>query len=202
MVTKAILGVEQEEQRATRELYSQSSPQQLVASVLQGDTDAFGAITEQFGTYMLHMARLIVGDYESAQDVLQEALIRAWRYLPDLHEAGALHSWLMRIVVNQSLHLKRQRVSSTALSHRIVDEYKWDAVVQFSDETKGSREQYWDLKQAVEQLPDKQRVIVVLHYYYGMTFPEMAQTLETSQNTLKKRLQAALINLRRSMNRE
>ena len=149
MITKEILGVEQEEQRATRELYSQSSPQQLVASVLQGDPDAFGAIAEQFGTYMLHMARLIVGDYESAQDVLQEALIRAWRYLPDLHEAGALHSWLMRIVVNQSLHLKRQQVNSTALSHRIVDEYKWDAVVQFSDETKGSREQHWDLKQAV-----------------------------------------------------
>ncbi|HET8910708.1 MAG TPA: sigma factor-like helix-turn-helix DNA-binding protein, partial [Ktedonobacteraceae bacterium] len=48
-------------------------------------------------------------------------------------------------------------------------------------------------------LPTKQRVVVILHYYNGMTLPEMSHTLHTSENTLKKRIQSALINLRRVM---
>jgi DNA-directed RNA polymerase specialized sigma24 family protein len=46
-------------------------------------------------------------------------------------------------------------------------------------------------------LPAKQRVVIILHYYYSMTLPEMASSLRTSENTLKKRIQAALNNLRR-----
>jgi RNA polymerase sigma-70 factor (ECF subfamily) len=48
-------------------------------------------------------------------------------------------------------------------------------------------------------LPHKQRVAIVLHYYNGMTLPELATTLQTSENTLKKRIQAALTNLRRML---
>jgi RNA polymerase sigma-70 factor (ECF subfamily) len=57
-------------------------------------------------------------------------------------------------------------------------------------------ERDWDLAQAIENLPLKQRVVIVLHYYNGMTLPEMSQSLHTSENTLKKRIQAALNNLR------
>ena len=49
------------------------------------------------------------------------------------------------------------------------------------------------------QLRRSQRVVIVLHYYNGMTLPEMAQALNTSENTLKKRIQAALTNLRRML---
>ena len=45
----------------------------------------------------------------------------------------------------------------------------------------------------------KQRVVIILHYYNGMTLPEMAQALQISENTLKKRIQAALTNLRRML---
>ena len=48
-------------------------------------------------------------------------------------------------------------------------------------------------------LPLKQRVVIILHYYNGMTLPEMAQALQISENTLKKRIQAALTNLRRML---
>lgn len=58
-------------------------------------------------------------------------------------------------------------------------------------------ERGWDLAQAVKQLPVKQQHVIALHYYQGMTLPAIAQRLRTSENTLKKRLQAALSNLRR-----
>jgi RNA polymerase sigma factor (sigma-70 family) len=49
----------------------------------------------------------------------------------------------------------------------------------------------------VKKLPAKQQAVIILHYYQGMTLPSMAQTLHISENTLKKRIQAALSNLRR-----
>jgi RNA polymerase sigma factor (sigma-70 family) len=60
-------------------------------------------------------------------------------------------------------------------------------------------ERDWDLAQAIKNLPIKQRTVIVLHYYNGMTLPEMTRTLKTSENTLKKRIQAALANLRRTL---
>lgn len=71
-------------------------------------------------------------------------------------------------------------------------------LAQIADDHKGRRERDWDIAQAIGKLPTKQRIVIVLHYYYGMTLPEMAQTLHTSENTLKKRIQAALTNLRRN----
>ncbi|HEX4205727.1 MAG TPA: sigma-70 family RNA polymerase sigma factor, partial [Ktedonobacteraceae bacterium] len=70
---------------------------------------------------------------------------------------------------------------------------------QEADDHKGRMERDWDLAHAVEHLPSKQRVVIVLHYYNSMTLHEMAETLNTSENTLKKRIQAALSNLRRAL---
>jgi len=62
---------------------------------------------------------------------------------------------------------------------------------------RGCMESYWDIAQAIGQLPEQQRMAIALHYYQGMTLPEMSQKLHISENTLKKRIQAALTNLRR-----
>ena len=60
-------------------------------------------------------------------------------------------------------------------------------------------ERGWDLAHAVKQLPAKQQHVIALHYYQGMTLPEISRRLQISENTLKKRLQAALSNLRRML---
>jgi RNA polymerase sigma-70 factor (ECF subfamily) len=65
-----------------------------------------------------------------------------------------------------------------------------------ADDAKGCMERNWDLAQAIEKLPAKQQIVITLHYYQGMTLAEMSQALHTSENTLKKRIQAALSNLR------
>lgn len=72
-------------------------------------------------------------------------------------------------------------------------------MAQIADDYKGRMERDWDLAEAIKDLPEKQRVVIVLHYYYGMTLPEMARSLQTSENTLKKRIQAALATLRSTL---
>jgi RNA polymerase sigma-70 factor (ECF subfamily) len=140
---------------------------------------------------------MIVGDHDSAEDIVQDALIQAWHHLPDLRNTGALRSWLMRIVVNQCITCKRRVNRSIAFSHLTLAEQECDLMAQAAADQQNRLELNWDLAQAVATLPIKQRTVIVLHYYYSMTLPEMAHTLATSENTLKKRIQAALNTLRR-----
>ena len=166
---------------------------------IQGDQTAFGEIVDQYSTLMLRTASMIVGDHDIAEDVVQDAFIQAWYHLSDLRKAGALRPWLMRIVVNQCISFKRRLARTTAFMRQALSEQETDLIAQAADDYKGRMERDWDLAHAIEDLPLKQRVAIVLHYYNGMTLPEMAQTLKISENTLKKRIQAALTNLRHAL---
>lgn len=177
----------------------QFEQRQMVQRALQGESQAFNEIVEQYGSLMLRTAAMIVGDRDIAEDVVQDAFIQAWNHLPDLREAGALRPWLMRIVVNQCISFKRRLARTTAFVRQALQEQEIDLVAQIADNYKGRLERNWDLAQAIEKLPAKQRIAIVLHYYSGMTLPEMSHALHISENTLKKRIQAALNNLRRAL---
>lgn len=185
------------EKEEEEEQPEQIEQRQLVSRALQGDQQAFSDIVEQYNTLMLHTALMIVGDRDIAEDLVQDALIQAWHHLADLRKTGALRPWLMRIVVNQCISFKRRLARSTAFMRQVLSEQESDLIARIADDYKGRMERDWDLARAIQDLPAKQRVVIVLHYYNSMTLPEMAQMLHTSENTLKKRIQAALTNLRR-----
>ncbi len=191
------LSISQPETHAIEEKPEQAEQRALVTRALQGDEKAFGDIVDQYSALMLRTATMIVADRDIAEDVVQDAFIQAWHHLPDLREAGALRPWLMRIVVNQCISFKRRLARTTAFVRQSLSEQEIDLTAQIADHHKGRLERDWDLAQAIDELPTKQRVVIVLHYYNGMTLPEMAKMLQTSENTLKKRIQAALNNLRR-----
>lgn len=163
----------------------------------QGDMHAFREIVDQYGALMLNTAIMIVGDRDIGEDVVQDALIEAWKHIGDLRDPHALRSWLLRIVVNQCNSLRRQLAHKAALARRVLLEREIDHASQLSEASSGRAEGDWDLAYAVKRLPMKQRIVIVLHYYNGMRLAEMAQNLGISENTLKKRIQVALVNLRR-----
>src|SRR5947209_4517600 len=168
----------------------------LAARALQGDKDAFDDIFNRYRGLMLSTAYRIVKDRDIAEDAVQNAFIQAWHYLPGLRETGALRSWLLRIVVNQCLSFKRRFArSKTFLYHAFLEQETYLAS-QIADDARGRRERSWDIAQAVERLPAKQQHVIALHYYEGMPLSAISQQFQISENTLKKRLQAALSNLR------
>src|SRR5947209_4725635 len=148
---------------------------------------------------MLYTAYNIVKDRDIAEDAVQNALIQAWQHLPSLRESGALRSWLLRIVVNQCISFKRRLARSRMFLYQSFSEQETFLASQVADDAKGYMERNWDLAQAVEKLPAKQQNVIALHYYEGMALSEMSQRLQISENTLKKRIQAGLSNLRRAL---
>ena len=176
------------------------SEQEILATrAMQGDEDAFEDILDRYKGLMLRTAYSIVKDRDVAEDAVQIALIQAWQNLPSLRETRALRPWLLRIVVNQCISFKRRFARSAMFLQQAFSEQETARASQVADYAGGIMEDKWDLAQAIEDLPAKQRTVIALHYYQGMTLPEMSQTLQTSENTLKKRIQAALSNLRHVM---
>lgn len=129
-----------------------------------------------------HIRRMVV-DHEDANDVLQNVFIRVWNGLENFKEESQLYTWLYRIATNESLTFlesqkKRSAVSlsevESGLSNKIKADKHFDA-----------NKLEWKLQLAIQQLPEKQRVVFTLRYYDEMPYEEMSKVLETSEGALK-----------------
>jgi RNA polymerase sigma-70 factor, ECF subfamily len=170
---------------------------ELVQRCLAGDEHAFTLIADQYGGLLLRTAYLLLRDEEAAKDVVQEALILAWKNMGNLREPAFLRAWLIKIVVNQATSVKRQLARKTALLREQFTQQYVNITINTADLQRGSLEESIDLEQAIGQLPLNQRVVIVLFYYHRMTMPEIAIMLGVAENTLRKRLQSALDKVRR-----
>ena len=109
-------------------------------------------------------------------------LIRVWKGLENFREDSQLYTWLYRIATNECLtFLEQQRKSGcqpqrceSGLSNKIRAEQNFDA-----------QKVEWKLQLAIQQLPEKQRVVFSLRYYEEMPYEEMSRVLETSEGALK-----------------
>lgn len=196
------VAVYQSEQQEKVESSLPDIQQMLVARAQQGDEEAFEDILDRYKGLMFHVAFSIVKDRDIAEDAVQDALIQAWQHFSSLRETRALRPWLMRIVVNQCISFKRRLARSAAFLQQSCVEQATEQASQLADYAEGRVESNWDLARAIGKLPARQRTAIALHYYQGMTLPEMSRTLQTSENTLKKRIQMALSNLRNTLKSE
>lgn len=170
---------------------------ELVKSCLTGDEQAFAIIADHYGGLLLRTAYLLVRDEEAAKDIVQESLLLAWKNMGKLREPTFLRAWLIKIVVNQSTSSQRQLARRAALLREQFIEQYVNTTIRVSEIQSGRLEEGIDLEQAIGQLPLKQRTVLVLFYYHRMTMPEITALLGVAENTLRKRLQAALDKIRR-----
>jgi RNA polymerase sigma factor (sigma-70 family) len=129
-----------------------------------------------------HVRRMVV-EHEDANDVLQNMFIKVWNGLENFREDSQLYTWLYRIATNECLTFleqqkKRASVSlsdvETGLSNRLKADKHFDA-----------NKLEWKLQVAIQQLPEKQRVVFNLRYYDEMPYEKMSEILETSEGALK-----------------
>ena len=129
-----------------------------------------------------HIRRMVV-DHDDANDVLQNVFIRVWNGLANFREDAQLYTWLYRIATNESLTFlenqkKRSAISlsdiETGLSNKIKADQNFDA-----------NRLEWKLQLAIQQLPEKQRLVFNLRYYDEMPYEEMSRMLDTSEGALK-----------------
>jgi RNA polymerase sigma factor (sigma-70 family) len=144
---------------------------------------AYTALIKKYQERLYWHIRRMVVDHDDANDVLQNVFIRVWNALQNFKEESQLYTWLYRIATNESLTFlegqkKRASVSlsdvESGLENKLRAEQGFDA-----------NKLEWKLQVAIQQLPEKQRVVFSLRYYDEMPYEEMSRVLETSEGALK-----------------
>ena len=144
---------------------------------------AFTAIIRKYQEKLYWHIRRIVVEHEDANDVLQNMFIKVWNALENFREDSQLYTWLYRIATNESLTLLEQQKKRAAVSIDGSESTLSNSIR--ADKHFDANKLEWKLQLAIQQLPDKQRVVFSLRYYDEMPYEEMSRVLETSEGALK-----------------
>ena len=164
----------------------------LVEAARRGDHDAFEVLAAAAADRLFAIARLILRDRDGAEDAVQEALVHAWRELPQLHDSDRFAGWLHRLVVNACADQGRHQRRWSANVRMIRAELETDDGAR----SLADRDQ---LERGFRRLKPDQRAVVVLHFYLGLPMPEVAETLGIPVGTAKSRLHYAIEALRAAL---
>jgi len=144
---------------------------------------AFTALVKKYQEQLYWHIRRLVVTHDDANDVLQNMFIKVWNGLGNFREDSKLYTWLYRIATNESLtfleNQKKKSVTSfddvgESLSNKIKAESNFDA-----------NRLEWKLQLAIQQLPEKQRIVFNLRYFDELPYDEMSKILDTTEGALK-----------------
>jgi RNA polymerase sigma factor (sigma-70 family) len=144
---------------------------------------AFTAIIRKYQERLYWHIRRMVVDHDDTNDILQNMFIKVWNSLDNFREDSQLYTWLYRIATNESLTFLEQQKRRTAISLNDMEGGLTSKIK--ADENFDPNKLEWKLQLAIQQLPEKQRLVFNLRYYDEMPYEEMSKVLETSEGALK-----------------
>lgn len=144
---------------------------------------AYTALIRKYQERLYWHVRRMVVDHDDANDVLQNVFIRVWNGLENFKEESQLYTWLYRIATNESLTFLENQKKRSAVSLSDVESGLSNKVR--ADKHFDANKLEWKLQLAIQQLPEKQRVVFTLRYYDEMPYEEMSRVLDTSEGALK-----------------
>jgi len=175
---------------------------ELVRRCWEGDQDAFRELVLRYEEAVYNLAYRMLQNREDARDAAQEIFLNVFRSLPYFRGECAFKTWLYRIASNEcisrSKRRRRWRGGETTLGEeaRVVEDLSAGAS---SLEVVERKEQIRLLHRAIDELPEKYRIVVVLHYLEGLAYEEIAEALLVPLGTVKTRLFRAKELLRRKL---
>src|SRR5829696_3170303 len=193
---------------AKRRDYSHPTDTELVALIRGGDGSAFREVMRRYNQRLYRVARGIVRDEAEAEDVLQEAYLRAFAALGEFRGDSGLPTWLTRIVMNEALGRMRRRRPTEALEALDCAIEQGDTrVIMFpgvqaspSPEVAAARAEVRRLlESAIDELPESFRLVFMMRDVEEMSIEETATSLDIRPETVKTRLHRARRLLRKNL---
>lgn len=172
----------------------QASDKQLVSRVQKGDRRAFDLLVLKYQHRILSLVGRFISDYAEAQDVTQEAFIKAYKALPSFRGDSAFYTWMYRIAVNTAKNHLISRGRKTPTQDIDLDDAEFftgEGAMKEIETPDGllQRDQLRDVVfDAIEQLPDELRRAVTLRELEGMSYEEIATTMDCPIGTVRSRI--------------
>jgi RNA polymerase sigma-70 factor (ECF subfamily) len=170
------------------------SDQQLVERVQAGDKSAFDLLVRKYQHRVLKLVGRFVSDAAEAEDVAQEAFLKAYRALASFRGDSAFYTWLYRIAINtakNALVSNRRRPVDFDLDLQDPEQYDRHARLKEGDTPEGvllTEEIRNVVERAMEQLPEDLRTAIVLRELEGMSYEEIAEAMDCPVGTVRSRI--------------
>ncbi len=172
----------------------------LLIQAQSGDRNAYGELAARCYPAVIRVVYRLCGDTQLAEDAAQEAFIRAWVRLPEFQSRAPFSHWLYRIAVNTALDTLREKPQESLddeanISHLAGKTLDPEAAII-------ERERADTVQNAVKALPEAARTVLVLREYGGLSYDEIASTLDIPIGTVMSRLNYARTRLRETLRGE
>lgn len=177
---------------------------ELVARARNHDEAAIRAIIQKYNRRLYSVARSVVGNDADAEDVVQEAYVRAFKALQDFRGAASLSTWLTRIVVNEALQfLRRRKTVEIAPPAPYPPRYETEIIpfpttmpLPDPETTMAQHEICRLVEQAIDKLPAEFRTVLIARTIEGMSIEETSDAFGLKPETVKTRLHRARQHLK------
>jgi RNA polymerase sigma-70 factor, ECF subfamily len=180
----------------------------LVQAAKKGDLEAFSQLVKRYDRNIFRIAQHITHNEEDAQDVVQEAFLKAYRNLQQFQGNSKFYTWLVRIAVNEALmKLRRRRADKTVSIDEDVETEDGSMPREVADWSPNPEQLYGQselgdiLKKTIQGLPPGFRTVFVLRDVEGMSTEETAEMLGLSVPAVKSRLLRARLQLRERLSK-
>lgn len=167
----------------------------------EGDGDQLASWLASFYPSAYRTAFFMLGDRHDAEEAVQDAFLRAWRFRAALPAGDAWRAWLYRVVVNSCLSRLRsdrtRRARSVPFEDGLLDERGWESAGGGPEEAVEALEIHRVVMEAVLSLPEPLRVVVILRFFVQLSEREIAQAIGKRPGTVKSRLHEAKLRMGR-----
>ena len=167
----------------------------LVARVQHGDASAFDLLVQRYQERLYATVYHMTSNHEDANDLVQEAFIKAYKSIGSFKRESSFYTWVYRIAVNRTLNHLKRRKNKNHFSLDDVDTHIQtdpDFVELMSHVTPrrevGLMELQEKLNEALQKLSEAHRAVVVMHDVQGMTHADIAKVIQCSEGTVRSRL--------------
>ena len=183
----------------------------LILKAKQGDQNAQGKLVQLWYKRIYNFGYKFFLDHDLAMEITQKTFISMCKNLQGLQDTARFKSWLYKIAVNYCREEARKTKSGRSLSFDVVwnrdaeDSPRWEGSAQRHDNPERQLEQVElsdILQDALLQLNDEQREVVIMKEYEGLKFREIAEVLNISENTVKSRMYYGLDGLRKILEKK
>ncbi len=180
----------------------------LVRAAKSGDISAFEQLVKRYDRNIFRLAQHITQNREDAEDVVQEAFLKAYTHLNGFQEQSKFYTWLVRIAVNESLMKLRRRRADKTVSLDQEIETQEDSIPREVTDWRPDPEQVYKqgemnqiLTKTIGGLPGGFRTVFVLRDVEGLSTEETAEALQLSVPAVKSRLLRARLQLRERLSK-
>jgi RNA polymerase sigma-70 factor, ECF subfamily len=168
-----------------------------IEACLAGDVSAFDGLVLRHQKAIHRVCYRFTGNNEDAADLTQEVFVKAYRSLPKFRGTSAFSTWIYRIAVNACLSFKASRKNRT----EEIDDENQDIVAEgpSAEEFLDAQINAGHMREALDQLPERQRTTVIMKVLEERTHAEVAEILGSNVGTVKANLFFAIRNLRKAL---